>query len=449
MGLDARLSASGAALVKPFGRVGADPADSEEMRLRKALLVFVSVLILPVSLVWGSLYLALGSPVGVVPFVYFGVSVGAIAIFARTHDFDFLLRVELLDILLTTTLSAVPMGGFSASSGVGMWGILAPLGALVFADIRAGVRWFAAFVTVFLAAGIAGELLHIEPPLPGWFNSVMLGLNVVVSSAIVFTLLAVFANQLQAALAALRTEQARSDSLLLNLLPRTIATRLKEEQQTIADQFDSASVLFADVVGFTPFAERNPPARVVETLDRLFTTFDMLAERHGVEKIKTIGDAYMVAAGVPTPREDHAAAIARMALDVLDAARSDEGARKHGLHLRVGISSGPVVAGVIGRKRLLYDLWGDAVNTASRMQSQGEPGRIQISRSTYELIKDDFVCEPRGSVAVKGKGEMDTWYLTGIRQAARPAPAGSPVPPAGLVPGRVPVPPTGLRRSPD
>jgi guanylate cyclase len=154
---------------------------------------------------------------------------------------------------------------------------------------------------------------------------------------------------------------------------------------------------------------------VVGYLDHLFSHFDALAERHGLEKIKTIGDCYMVAAGVPTPRPDHARALALMALEMLDAMRSHGEIGHLGLELRVGINSGPVVAGVIGRKRFLYDLWGDAVNTASRMESYGTPGRVQITRATYELVADEFLCEPRGTIPVKGKGEVEVWYLVGPR----------------------------------
>lgn len=156
---------------------------------------------------------------------------------------------------------------------------------------------------------------------------------------------------------------------------------------------------------------------MVGYLDHLFSHFDELAERYGLEKIKTIGDCCMVAAGVPTPRPDHACALALMALDMLEAMRSNYEVSHLGLELRVGINSGPVVAGVIGRKRFLYDLWGDAVNTASRMESHGTPGRIQIARATYDLLAGEFECEPRGTIAVKGKGEVEVWYLTGPRGA--------------------------------
>jgi adenylate cyclase len=411
-----RIRAVADAVLARLALVGADPRDDEDMRARKALLVLISVLILPVAALWGVLYLAFGSPVGVVPLIYFAVLLGAIGVFSRTRDFEQLLRVGQVAILFAPTLSMIPIGGFLASGGVGLWGILAPLGALVFSDVRAAARWYAAYLVVFLGSGIAGELLGgVPPPLPGWFTSTMLALNIVVGGTIVFTLLALFARQRRDALAALRIEQAKAEDLLLNILPRSIADKLKARTQPIADQFGAASILFADVVDFTPLSERLAPAEVVGILDHLFSHFDTLAERYDLEKIKTIGDCYMVAAGVPSPRPDHARALALMAIDMLEAMRSSDEVGHLGLELRVGISSGPVVAGVIGRKRFLYDLWGDAVNTASRMESHGTPGRIQITRATYDLVADEFECEPRGKIPVKGKGDVEAWYLVGRR----------------------------------
>lgn len=401
-------------LVARLKLVGSDPDDDEDLRARKALLVLISMLILPVAALWAALYLAFGSPVGWAPVAYFIVLAGSIAVFSRTRNFPWLLRVGQVAILFAPTLSMIPLGGFLGAGGVGLWGILAPLGALVFDRVASAVRWYAAFAVVFLGSGIAGEIVGpVSPQVPRWFTTTMLALNIAVGGAIVFTLLAVFAAERREALAALRVEQAKAESLLLNILPSSIAERLKGEKRPIADHIGSASILFADVVDFTPWSENLPPADVVEHLDRLFTHFDGLAERHDLEKIKTIGDCYMVAAGVPTPRPDHARALALMALDMLEAMRAHDDLAELGLELRVGINSGPVVAGVIGRKRFLYDLWGDAVNTASRMESHGTPGRIQITRATYELLAGEFDCEPRGTIVVKGKGEIEAWYLLG------------------------------------
>jgi adenylate cyclase len=202
---------------------------------------------------------------------------------------------------------------------------------------------------------------------------------------------------------------------LLNILPRSIAERLKVDNATIADQIAAASILFADVVDFTRLTDRLQPTEVVGVLDHLFTHFDLLADRYGVEKIKTIGDSYMVAAGVPTPRPDHARVMALMALDMREAMRSSDAVGHLGLEIRIGINSGPVVAGVIGRKRFLYDLWGDAVNMASRMESHGTPGQIQVTEATCALLQDEFELEPRGTVPIKGKGDVETWFLVGLR----------------------------------
>jgi adenylate cyclase len=414
---------NGAALLS---RIGADPQDDQEVRQRKSLLVLLAVLILPVSVVWGSVYLAFGSPVGIVPFIYFAISIGSLVLFARTRNFRLLLVIQLLDILLTTAVGQMLVGGFLPSGGVGLWGILAPLGALVFLEVRQAVRWFIAFVLVFLLLGIAGEVLFTDADLPIWFTSTMLALNVIATSAVAFTLLASFAIQRNAAL-------EESELLLMNILPRSIAMRLKAATLTIADHFDSASILFADVVDFTPLAQRLPPAEVVGILDQLFSHFDALVERHGLEKIKTIGDCYMAAAGVPNPRPDHARKAALLALDMRDAVATSAVAGHSGLELRIGINSGPVVAGVIGTKRLPYDLWGDAVNTASRMESQSTPGEIQITRETYDLLKDEFVCRRRGMILVKGKGQMETWYLEASRSDDRRTEPGAKLEDAGTV----------------
>ena len=219
----------------------------------------------------------------------------------------------------------------------------------------------------------------------------------------------------------LAVEHDRSERLLLNILPRTISERLKGGQHSIADGFADVSVLFADIVGFTELSARLPPAELVGALNQVFSKFDELADKHGLEKIKTIGDAYMVASGLPVPRADHAVAATHMALDMRDALV--ELNARHGLSLeaRIGIHSGPVVAGVIGKKKFIYDLWGDTVNTASRMESHGVKGAVHVSESTAKLIEDAFVIEARGAIAVKGKGEMQTFLVVAARGASAAA----------------------------
>ncbi|HAX80837.1 MAG TPA: hypothetical protein DCY88_34610 [Cyanobacteria bacterium UBA11372] len=226
------------------------------------------------------------------------------------------------------------------------------------------------------------------------------------------TSLAMEASDRKKAQAALRLEQEKAERLLLNILPEAIAQRLKQQQGCIADSFESVSVLFADIVGFTQLSSRISAEELVNLLNQIFSAFDHLVERHGLEKIKTIGDAYMVVSGLPMPRGDHAEAIAEMALDMQKAVIEFSNNTGIDLNIRIGINTGPVVAGVIGIKKFIYDLWGDTVNIASRMESQGIPGHIQVTDFTYELLQHKYHFKHRGLVQVKGKGEMTTYLLT-------------------------------------
>ena len=216
-------------------------------------------------------------------------------------------------------------------------------------------------------------------------------------------------------------EHARSESLLANILPATIASRLKRRSETvIADRYEEASILFADMAGFTARTSDTTPDDLVQFLNRVFTEFDRLVESHGLEKIKTTGDSYMVVSGVPAQRLDHAQALGQLALDMRDTAKGLVDPQGRSVPIRFGIASGPVVAGVVGTKKFFYDVWGDPVNIASRMESTGEPGKIQVSQDTYERLNGEFLLESRGVIDVKGKGEMQTWFLTG-RKASRGA----------------------------
>ena len=391
--------------------IGADEADSSELRFRKRLLVGISLLILPVGFLWGCIYWAIGEEaVALTPWAYVTGSVISLAVFARNGDFAFLRTAQLALILVAPALGAIMLGGLADASVVVLWSLLAPLGAVAFGSPVRAWPWFAAFVATIVLTLVLSEVVRPDgADLPAGFVQTLLVLNIVAVSSVAMLLLVTFARGRE-------TAQARVESLLLNILPEEIAQRLQAEPQAIADHFDEASILFADVVDFTPLASRLDAREVVELLDRLFTNFDELVDRHGIEKIKTIGDCYMVAAGVPRHRADHAQALAYLALEMRECAHTClQDGDGSDLRLRIGISSGPVVAGVIGRRRFLYDLWGDTVNMASRMESHGVPDVIQITRSTWELVRDDFVTEPRGLVEVKGKGEVETWQLVAPR----------------------------------
>ena len=221
------------------------------------------------------------------------------------------------------------------------------------------------------------------------------------------------ASQLQDAYQQLEAEQTKSDRLLLNVLPAAIVMRLKRNEKNIAESFGEVTVMFADIVGFTELSSRISAPAVVEVLNDIFSAFDHLADRHGLEKIKTIGDAYMVVGGLPTPRSDHAEAIAAMAIDMLQEVRRLSLVHSEPFSIRIGIHTGPVVAGVIGLKKFIYDLWGDTVNIASRMESHGITGCIQVTAETYEILKDKYTFQKRGAIQIKGKGYMITYLLTG------------------------------------
>ena len=403
-------------LVSLATQMGTHEHDSTTERQRKSLLVTVSLMVLPAGFLWGTLYWFYDEhTAALIPWGYLVLSLLSLAVFVLTRSYRFLRAAELTLILVLPFLLLLALGGLVPSSGVILWSFLAPAGAIVFDRPGRAWGWFAAFLGLLAVSVPLAPLIRSTPvALPDGVVLAFAALNIGAVSLIAFTLLVLFARQREAA-------QQRVEQLLANVLPAEIAERLQNSPRSIADQFDEASVLFADVVDFTPLSAHLRPSEIVGLLDRLFTDFDELADRYAVEKIKTIGDSYMVAAGVPRPRVDHAAALAWLALDMRDRAstylRADG---RGGLQLRIGINSGPVVAGVIGRRRFLYDLWGDAVNTASRMESHGSSGQIQITRATWELIREEFICEPRGTVEVKGKGRMDTWYVVGAR---RPHPA--------------------------
>lgn len=238
--------------------------------------------------------------------------------------------------------------------------------------------------------------------------------GVTASCAILFSIVFYALRDTARAQAAARREHERSETLLLNILPFSVAERLKTiAGATIADKYDDASILFADMAGFTARASDTSPEELVSFLNRVFTDFDRLVEQHGLEKIKTTGDAYMVVSGVPVARHDHAEALANFALEMRDNAIALRDPHERHVPFRIGMASGPVVAGVVGTRKIFYDVWGDAVNVASRMESTDEEGKIQVSPEVYERLREKFVLERRGPVRIKGKGEMVTWILAG------------------------------------
>jgi len=301
--------------------------------------------------------------------------------------------------------------------------VVMAVSTLMFFPRRARVPMLLTLGTIGVLWGATQLLFDAIPPLyvpdpdaaEDFRVTNVVGLQVLLLVASVF-----FRRHYTAAEEALEEERERADRLLNDILPRPIAEQLKRAPTSIAQAHHEVTIVFADIVDFTRMSAAMSPTEVVDLLNRVFTTFDAIARKHGLEKIKTIGDAYMAAAGVPVARADHAAAAARMALEMLEVAQTMRVPDGRPLRLRIGINSGPVVAGVIGTTKFIYDLWGDAVNTASRMESLGTPGAIQVTATTRAALGDAFVVEERGVVDVKGKGLMTTWMLRGLRAATAP-----------------------------
>jgi guanylate cyclase len=410
--------------------VGSLPSDTPDERLRKSALVLSSLLITVLSFVWVGTYAALGLwRSALIPLAYQVASLVGLAFFARTKRYAAYRASQVAMFLVLPFLLQWSLGGFVESGAVTIWAFVAPLGALVFYGPRQAIPWFGAFLAlVAFSAAIDGVLPEPSEEIPSSVVVVFFALNIFGPSITTFALLEHFVRSRDRAHGLLAAEQERSETLLLSIFPQAIAERLKISQDVIAERSEEVSVVFADITGFTPIAERLPAEEVVVLLDEIFSAFDELVAHHGLEKIKTIGDGYLVAAGIPTPRADHAEAAARLALAMRQALAELPVAPE--LNLRVGIDSGPVVAGVIGRTKFGYDLWGDTVNTASRMESHAPPGAIQVTERTYRRLEAGFVLEQRTGVVVKGKGEMTTYVLLGERP--EPSVAGTRYQPASF-----------------
>jgi adenylate cyclase len=387
-------------ILERFAAIGALPDDTDDERIRKGALTLAAGIISALAPVWVITYLLLDLPVSAaIPLAYIVVSVTSLIVFSRTKRYRLFRTLQLALMLALPFALQWSLGGFVPSSGVALWALTCPLGALTFAGTRQAVPWFVAYLAL-IGVSLALEPVLTPADVPEGVQVAFLAANVAGVSLTAYLLLQYFVRERE-------REHERSEALLLNVLPEPVAVRLKRHEGVIADRFEHATVLFADIVDFTPISASIQPHEVVELLDGVFSDFDELAERHGLEKIKTIGDSYMVASGIPTPRPDHVRAVADMALEMLGVAA----ARREGLGLRIGIDTGPVVAGVIGRRKFIYDLWGDTVNTASRMESQGVPGEIQVTERVVGALDGDYVLEYRGTVEIKGKGAMSTWFL--------------------------------------
>lgn len=380
------------------------PADSDDLRLRKrvgvvaGLILVVAPFQLPI--------LSQGHPIGwFVAATMPLVSAANLVLLSRTRRFERYMTILVMLVLLTPALVEISIGGLAGSSAAIVFAFLGPVFALLGLGPRRATAWFVAFLVVLGGVILLDPVVSSRiPPQPYPMRLVWYAANLAVPLGITFALLR-YTDVRR------RIAEERSNELLTNAIPAAIAARLRRGEARIAESYPATTVLFADLVGFTTWARQQDPQRVVGFLDAIFTRFDELTAEAGMEKIKTIGDEYMAVAGAPQSLPTHASAAVRLGRGMLRTIGEARAQFDIPLQLRVGLASGPVVGGVIGDRRILFDLWGDTVNVASRMQSAGIPGRVQVAPSTHALLRDELAFEERELVDVKGLGSMTAYVL--------------------------------------
>ena len=414
-------------LYRRLRSAGVEHGDNDDLRLKKIVLLFTCGLMIAAAGIWLVLYKMLGLPVSAsLPFAFQLVSLATLLVYLWTLNFDMFRAAQLGLFLFVPFVVQWSIGNFVSASGVILWGLLAPVGAVLLYSARESIPWFFAYIVFLLLTGYVDYELAGMPPkgpqAPLATTVVFFALNFAAMSALVYSLLRfAFGERDKARLRQehahelLKNEQEKSERLLLNVLPAPVAERLKHSEETIADGFPAATVMFADIVGFTRIASRLDPVQIFALLNRLFSAFDALAERHGVEKIKTIGDSYMVAGGLNLAERDYCAAVADLALEMREVVAQEWTPDGQTLALRIGIATGPVVAGVVGTKKFIYDLWGDTVNIASRITADNQPGMIQVDARTYQQLAARYDFEPAQTLNLKGKGATPVYRLRSRR----------------------------------
>jgi len=400
-------------LFRRIAAIGADPKDDAETRLPKSLLVLSSVPFIFLPLLWSIMYIAFGEVyVALIPMAYSIFSFFSLVHYSYTKRFESYRFNQLLLILILPFAVMISMGGFIGGSAVILWGLISPLGSLVFDEPRKSLRWIFAYLGLIVMGSILSSWLQITPILTDQQIQFFFFINFTAVSSLIFMMFYYFVRQKQ-------YFQQRTDELLLNILPKEIAAELKETGVTRAKDFDNVTVLFTDFENFTLIAEQMSAQELVNEIHYCYSAFDQIISVHGLEKIKTIGDSYMCVAGVPVDRETHAVDAVMAAMEIKAFVDREHQIRQAkgqmSFNIRIGLHSGPVVAGIVGLKKFAYDIWGDTVNIASRLESSGEPGKVNISGSTYELVKDRFACQYRGKIEAKHKGEIDMYFVEGIK----------------------------------
>jgi class 3 adenylate cyclase len=408
---------------KRMPEIGAEVMDSQEVKLRKSLLVFAAAFMTFAVMFWLAIYWMMGINFSSnVPLGYQVISVGSLIYYMRTRNFEVFRFIQLTLFLFAPFIMQWSIGSSITSSGVALWALLAPIGALVASNWKESIPWFFAYIVLTAVSGFFDYYLGSGTATGIPMNTIGLffALNFAAMSSILYFLVRYFVietekikTQLDQQHALLAEEQKKSERVLFNVLPSNIAERLKNNQGLIADGYADVTVMFADLVNFTQLTEQMSPEQMVGLLNTVFSGFDELSEKYGLEKIKTIGDAYMVVGGLSRERPDYVEDMANMAMEMLDFVSKHPALVKRDLGIHIGIATGPVVAGVIGTKRFIYDLWGDTVNIASRLTDDAGAGNILTDKLTYNRLRHEFLFEPPSVLNVKGKGEMVSYRLVG------------------------------------
>jgi guanylate cyclase len=399
--------------------IGSSPADDDARRMEKSVLTFTAVFTMAVVAPWSAFYYAIGIPLAAaVPTAYILASAVGLVHLRRTRDDRWFRVSQTAMFLLLPPLVHIALGGFANSSAVILFGLSAPIGALSFASVRRPRLVFAAFVAIVIAlAPFEGVLRAGAPSIEPWIVTMFFAINIVSISTIMFVAMRAYVRSRARLAAALADERDRSDRILRNVLPGTIADRLVAGEHPIADRYDAVGVLIADIVDFTSLSETMSADELVHDLNAMLGAFDALAAELGVTKVKTIGDAYLAITGGPDGTAD-LDALAEFALSLRSIAASHAIGGRTSIALRIGLAVGPVVAGVIGDSRFLWDVYGETVNTASRMESTAPPGAIQLTGEAAARLESRFEIRKRGDVEVKGMGTLRTALLEARRIGA-------------------------------
>lgn len=419
-----------AGFLERLRNAGVEPGDSPELALNKQLLFFATGLVSVTSMLWVAIYWALGPQFSVtLPYLFQLTLAGNLVLYVYSRNFDFFRFFQLTLFLFAPFAMQWSIGNFITGSGIILWGLLAPFGAIMFYGVRESIVWFLAWVLFTALTGLFDFLLvdgymPQKLAIPLRTSMVFFALNFIAVASILYVLLRYsiqekqkIQERLKEAHRQLQEAQYRSERLLLNILPAPIAERLKQGEKNIADGFPAATVIFADLVDFTRMAASMTPEQVFGMLNEIFSAFDDLCPRYGLEKIKTIGDAYLAVGGLNHAKNDPAAACADFALAMQAVLQHDNRINVKEMKLRIGISSGPVVAGVVGKLKFIYDVWGDRVNLASRITDEAPPGAIYCDTATYEHLADRYEFDSPLRLTLKGKGEVAVHRLIGRKHS--------------------------------